>query len=115
MAIRYVQVSALIHRSSIRSANLFFRFEPPDLRIDVAMRASKALSIELRWYVCHSDSLNGLRNVDRKTCGIILVLRDKLDMNSSGERLVDLISATLLNIHTGIKILTNPADRFGRF
>jgi hypothetical protein len=36
-------------------------------------------------------------------------------MKSSEERLVALISAAFLNFHTGIKIPTNPADRFGRF
>jgi len=50
-----------------------------------------------------------------KTCGIIWPLRDKLDMHSSGEWLVALISATLLNFHKGKKIPTKPADRFSRF
>jgi len=38
-----------------------------------------------------------------KTCGIVWILLDKLDMKSSGEQLAALISATLLKFHTGIK------------
>lgn len=58
MAVRNVQTSTVIHRYSSRSGNLLFCFKPPELRVDSAVGASKALSIELRRYVSHGDSLD---------------------------------------------------------
>ena len=52
------------------------------------------------------------RNVWNKTCGIFWALRINLDMKSLLKWLVALVFAILLGFYTGIKIPTNPADRF---